>query len=490
MFMKSSPEYEKLVKEIERQAKAGMPAKDIAKQLGNNDLVSQLDENLREQLQSEVDTKCSKYDEATKKQVNQIQLQIKYFDEQVEPLKTNKSNKITAIQYMAELKLAGKIAVEDVVIVKQEDKDGALQYLVVDRDAKPVATIGEDFSVQIDENYLQQYEGYIGKPGEQTEQQKEIFDYDKVKPKEGDAPDRESKKYYKCEQIQEQEEEKKKNIDDKKKKFSHTRQDVGADITAIVEIENKEELAAILDTDIPSVTNAYIVKFSDGATRICLEQGETIKEIASDIHTQQIEAALRKTMNLEDIDGTKLRSNEFRAAEKPDSDKQLVIINPEHSGRDQVVESDGATGRVRSGEFVKNSDGKMVQVKGSVLYPQNIQMETDLKNYEKQETELDEAIDASDKLEKLLEAARLQAEIESIRKSDINVKDKYNMLNEKRRDLEDVLDELGMDYEDAEKELEEAGEDVPDVEEPDTDDDGDRGGRLTPEEEALRRNHM
>lgn len=467
--MKGSPEYEKLRKELKEQVKAGVPARDLIKQL---DAIP--DENLKSQVQSEIATENSKYDKKTNDMKNQLQLQIKYFEKQTKPLKINESNRITAIQYFKTLKLGGHIAANDVAVVKQEGQDRIPQYLVVGGDTMPVATIGDDFSIQIDKNYLQQYEGFIGKPGEQTEQQKELYDYDKD---------------YKCEQIQEEEQGKKKRIDDKKKKFSHTKQYIGEDIVAIVEIQNKSELAAILDSDIPSVTNAYIVKFSDGSTRICLEKGETVTEIGSDIHTKQVETALGSSMNLEGMDGTKLRGSEFRAAEKKDSDKQLIIIDPEHSERNQVIESDGTTGKVRSGEFVKNDDGKMVQLKGSVLYPENIQTEIDLKNYTKQDTELDAAIDAQDRLAKLLEAARLQAEIDSIRKSDINIKDKHNMLNEKRRELEDVLTELGMDYEDVEEELEAAGEETPDVDYPDTDDDGDRTIE-TPEEAALRRNHM
>ncbi len=448
----STPEYEKLRKELKRQVKAGVPAKDLLKQL---DEIS--DENLRGQVQEEITAEGVNYEKRFNNIGNQLQLQIQYFKNKVAPLKSNKENKITGIQYLKELRLAGKIAVNDVAVVKQQGKDRLPNYLVVGQDAKTVATIGDDFSIQIDETFLQQYEGYIGKLGEQTEQQKDFYDYDKE---------------YKCEQVQEQEESKKKGVEEKKKKLSHTKQHTGEDIVAIVEIQNKSELAAILDTDIPSVTNAYIVKFEGGATKICLEQGETVTEIGSDIHTQQIEKALGETMNLGAMDGTKLRANEFRAAEKEDSDKQLIIIDPEHSGTDKVIESDGSTGRVRSGEFVKNANGKMVELKGSVLYPQNIQMETDMKNYVMQEphSELDDAIESQMRLELLLEAARIKAEIDSIRNSDINVKDKHNMLNEKRRDLEDVLSELGMDYEDVEEELEAAGEDVPDVDDPDADD--------------------
>lgn len=399
------------------------------------------------------------------KRDNQIALQRKYFKEKADSLKINPDNKIISIRYLKSLVLAGKIAAEDVAVIKQQEKGGENKYLVLDKDAKPVATIDKDFNIQIDPGYMKQYEGYVGLPGKQTESQKDMYDYDRQ---------------YKCEHIEEQEHDKKQQVEDKKRKFSHLRQDIGPDITAIIEIENKAELGAVLDQDIPSNTRAYIVQFSDGTTRICLEQGETVKEVATDVHTRQIEDALGKSLNMNNLDGTKFRANEFRAAEKSDSDKQLIIINPESSGRDQVIESEGTTGRVRTGTFVKDSEGKMTQLKGNILYPEGIQTEIDLQNYVKQDTSLDEAIEAQMRLDLIKEAQRLKSEIESIKKSDINVKDKHNMLNEKRNELEDILAELGMDYDDAEEVLEHSEDDSPDT------DDGERV-RRTPEEEALAR---
>ena len=416
------------------------------------------------------DLKKKNIEKIVQKIDNQLELQKDVFGKEANALKTSPENKIISIKYLKSLVLAGRIAVEGVAVVKQQEKSEESKYLVLDKDAKPIATIDGDFTIQIDPDYMKQYEEHIGVPGEQTESQKDTYDYDKQ---------------YKCEQIEEQENVKKKAIEDKKKKFSQMKQDIGADITAIVEIENKAELGAILDQDIPSNTRAYIVQFSDGATRICLEQGETVKEVATDVHTRQIEQALGEFLDMDRLDGAILRSKEFRATKNKGSGNQGIVISPESSGRDQVIESEGTTGRARTGIFVENPEGKKTQLTGSILYTDEIQTELDLQNYVSQETPLNNAIEAQIRLDLIKEAQRLRAEIESIQNSNMNLKDKHNMLNEKRAELNHVLEKLEMNYDDPDVDLEteQSGEDVPDT------DDGDRD-RITPEEEALKRNYL
>lgn len=142
-----------------------------------------------------------------------------------------------------------------------------------------------------------------------------------------------------------------------------------------------------------------------------------------------------------------------------------------------------------------NQDGKMVQIKGSVLYPQDIQMETELKNYVTQEppTPLDNAIFAAVRVEKLKEAADLMEKIEATRNADIDVEYKDALLSEEKRELGCVLAELGMEYDEVEekmnvdisagtkKEIEEIKEGV---------DEGGEREPETPEERAKRALHL
>lgn len=406
---------------------------------------------------------------------NKLALQRNFFKGKTLPLKRKEDDKILSIQYFKSLVLAGNLAVEDVCAIKRQDKDGNIEFAIMDRDVQTIATVREDYSIDIKDEFLQQYEAFIGKRGEQTPGQREIYDFEEP---------------HVCKQIEGAEEAKKLNIKAIKAKAAVSNNCKTQDIVAIVEVKNKAELGAVLDQDIPSVCNAYIIKFSDGSTRICIEQGETMKPVASDIHTRQIEDALGKNLDMNKLDGTGFRANEFRAAENKETDNQLVVIDYESNDRDKVISTDGATGRVRTAEFIKNDDGKMVEVKGSVKHPSDIELETDLENYVQQDTDMDEAMEALNRLAKIEEAQAIMAEIQAIMDSDLPVKDKVNMSNQKQHDLADVLGELGIEYnfvdiEDPD-ETQEVAETL-DGEEAELKNVMYRGERLTPEEEALKK---
>lgn len=256
-----------------------------------------MDDKTKSEMEQEV---IRDYNDKMSKLANQIKLQIEHFKKEANQLKTDDENTIKAIQYFEEFQLTDNIAVQDVALIK-EQAENELKYLVLDRELKKVATINEDFTIEINPEYLKHYESYIGKPGEQTPGQQECYDYEAS---------------HKCQQLQEQEQEKEEAVDEKKRKIAQLEDQPESEISSIVEITNKSELGAILNTDIPSVSSVYIVKFKNGDTKICIEQGESMEELACDIRTQQVEDAIGKHMDIDKLDGTKLRANELKSRSK------------------------------------------------------------------------------------------------------------------------------------------------------------------------------
>ena len=94
-------------------------------------------------------------------------------------LEVKAEEKIVGIEKIENINIGGNLNKSNVFVIKMQDKDGKVYHIIADKDLNKIATIANDGIVQLSEREKKLWEEFIGKPGEQTEGQKQYYDFDK-----------------------------------------------------------------------------------------------------------------------------------------------------------------------------------------------------------------------------------------------------------------------------------------------------------------------
>lgn len=282
-------------------------------------------------------------------------------------LEVDNSEKIIGIDYKDKIDLGGELTRKSVFVVKLQDSEGKIHYLVSDKDFNRIATIANDGKIELSPREKQLWEQFIGKENEQTAEQKKYYDFDKeyfldeYKEQEKEvedeeletdkAEDEEEKEIKEDEGEPEEKEQMQKNEkqqnnqneqDEEKQEIAKSIDINSRQIKTIIKIEDRENFGKAIDKKL--YADAFIVKYGNNKIKLMhansrgeyseisgLEYSEFSGEVLEQLHINKTNSkATIKQGDLTTIRGESRKDN-FVIVREKDPNKGIAIRNTENA---------------------------------------------------------------------------------------------------------------------------------------------------------------
>lgn len=101
---------------------------------------------------------------------------IKHLEQKLE---LSENEKIIDIKFVDTINLGGDLNRNSVFAVKVQNKEGEITHIITDKDCNKVANIDKNGKISLSEKEIEMWKQFIGKPEEQTPEQKKRYDFEK-----------------------------------------------------------------------------------------------------------------------------------------------------------------------------------------------------------------------------------------------------------------------------------------------------------------------
>lgn len=101
---------------------------------------------------------------------------IKHLEQKLE---LSENEKIMDIKFVDTINLGGDLNRNSVFALKVQNKEGEITHIIIDKDCNKSANIDKDGKISLSEKEIEMWKQFIGKPGEQTPEQKKRYDFEK-----------------------------------------------------------------------------------------------------------------------------------------------------------------------------------------------------------------------------------------------------------------------------------------------------------------------
>lgn len=243
--------------------------------------------------------------------------------------------KIIDIEFKDTINLGGDLNRNSVFAVKVQNKEGKISHIIIDKDCNKVADIDKDGKITLSEKEIEIWKQFIGKPGEQTSDQKKRYDFEKEYILE-EYKTNENKSVGNDAPVVPMKDETKTHPQDENKQKAADALNVNETaIIAMIKIEDRETFGQAINKKL--YADAYIVRYGNNKTKI-MQMSSTGKLTELEgIESNEFNLEVLEQLNLDKANKTqKIKSGDLTTIRTEDPKSSYVVIR-EHDSKNGIV---------------------------------------------------------------------------------------------------------------------------------------------------------
>lgn len=256
-------------------------------------------------------------------------------------LELQEDQKIIDVEFVDTMNLGGDLNRNSIFAVKIQNKNKEITHIIIDKDCNKVADIDKDGKITLSEREIEIWKQFIGKPGEQTPDQKKRYDFEK-------------------EYILEQYKTNEKSVgNDTSVATKHKDKTVGNDahvvpaknqdkqkaaealntnetaIIAMIKIEDRETFGQAINQKLHA--DAYIVKYGNNKTKIMqMDSKGKLRELEG-LESNEFNLEVLEQLNLDKATNSqKIKSGDLTTIRTEDNKYSYVVVR-EHDSKNGIV---------------------------------------------------------------------------------------------------------------------------------------------------------
>lgn len=279
-------------------------------------------------------------------------------------LELQEDQKIIDIEFKDTINLGGDLNRNSIFAVKIQNKNKEITHIIIDKDCNKVADIDKDGKITLSEREIEIWKQFIGKPGEQTPDQKKRYDFEK-------------------EYILEQYKTNEKSVgndalvvpikDKTKTRPKDTEKQKAADalkvnetaIIAMIKIEDRETFGQAINQKLHA--DAYIVRYGNNKTKIMqMDSKGKLRELEG-LESNEFNLEVLEQLNLDKANKTqKIKSGDLTTIRTEDPKSSYVVVREHDSKNGIVVVNSGNETQM----YTFNDEGKdnIKEIETSIKY--------------------------------------------------------------------------------------------------------------------------
>lgn len=276
----------------------------------------------------------------TKQKVQDLTSILKELEQKLE---LQEDQKIIDIEFKDTIKLGGDLNRNSVFAVKVQNKEGEISHIIIDKDCNKVADIDKDGKITLSEKEIEIWKQFIGKPGEQTPDQKKRYDFEKeyileeyktnetvVEVADLGDPQNNSKNSrgdFNRSDIRPQ--------DTEKQKAAEALNTDETAIIAMIKIEDRETFGQAINQKLHA--DAYIVRYGNNKTKIMQMNSKGKLTELEGIESNEFNLEVLEQLNLDQMNETqKIKSGDLTTIRTEDPKSSYVVVR-EHDSKNGIV---------------------------------------------------------------------------------------------------------------------------------------------------------
>lgn len=259
-------------------------------------------------------------------------------------LELPEEQKIIDIEYKDTINLGGDLNRNSVFAVKVQNKNGEITHIIIDKDCNKIADIDKDGKITLSEKEIELWKQFIGKPGEQTPDQKKRYDFEKEYILEEYKTNEKSVGVDAPADKKNKDENKEKKIarpqDEKKQKAADALNVNETAIIAMIKIEDRETFGQAINKKLH--TDAYIVRYGNNKTKIMqMSSNGKLTELEG-LESNDFNLEVLEQLNLDKANGTqKIKSGDLTTIRTEDPKSSYVVVREHDSKKGIVIVNSG-----------------------------------------------------------------------------------------------------------------------------------------------------
>lgn len=293
-------------------------------------------------------------------------------------LELSEDEKIIDIEYKDAISLGGDLNRNSIFAVKVQNKNNEITHIIIDKDCNRVADIDKDGKIKLSEKEIEIWKQFIGKPGDQTPEQKKRYDFEKEYILE------EYKMNEKSEEIDDHADEKtvgrakarppKQLQDENKKKAADSLNISETAIIAMIKIEDKETFGQAINQKL--YADAYIVRYGNNKTKIMqMNSSGKLSELEG-LESNEFNLEVLEQLNLDNAKGNqKIKAGDLTTIRTEDQRYSYVVVREHDSKNGIVIVNSGNETQM----YTFDDEGKesLQEIETSIKYKIDNETETD-----------------------------------------------------------------------------------------------------------------
>lgn len=282
-----------------------------------------------------------------------------------EKLELPEKQKIIAIEAKDDINLGGELNRKSVFVIKIQDENGEFYHIVTDKETNQIATILKDGKVELSDREKQLWEKFVGKEGNQTPEQKKIYDFEEEYFLEE----------YKTEEIKKQDKKEEKNKKQDKKEDSKEQEDekkaaesLKVEDTAIIsmiKIEDRETFGQAINTKL--YADAYIVRYGNNKTKIMQSTSDGKLREISGLKTNEFNSEVIEQLNMKKTgNNQKIKPGDLTTIKTEDDKYNYIVVREKDANKGIVIVNSTDTTKV----YTFDDEGKenLREIETSIQY--------------------------------------------------------------------------------------------------------------------------
>lgn len=268
----------------------------------------------------------------TKQKAQDIASILKELEQKLE---LTEEQKIIDVEFVDTINLGGDLNRNSVFAVKVQNKNKEITHIIIDKDANKVADIDKDGKIKLSEKEIEKWKQFIGKPGEQTPEQKKRYDFEKEY----------ILKQYKTNEKTLDSKNKDKNVgndahvvstkDTDKQKAAEALNTNETAIIAMIKIEDRETFGQAINKKLHA--DAYIVRYGNNKTKIMQMNSKGKLTELDGIESNEFNLEVLEQLNLDKINETqRIKPGDLTTIRTEDPKSSYVVVR-EHDSKNGIV---------------------------------------------------------------------------------------------------------------------------------------------------------
>ncbi len=279
----------------------------------------------------------------TKQKAQDITSIIKHLEEKLE---LTEDQKIIDVEFVDTINLGGDLNRNSVFAVKVQNKNKEITHIIIDKEANKVADIDKDGRIKLSEKEIEKWQQFIGKPVEQTPEQKKRYDFEKEyileeyktneKTVGNDAlvvPNNNEKNVEACRGDHWSSDARPK--DTEKQKAAEALNTDETAIIAMIKIEDRETFGQAINKKLHA--DAYIVRYGNNKTKIMQMNSKGKLTELEGLESNEFNLEVLEQLNLDKTSKSqKIKSGDLTTIRTEDPKSSYVVVR-EHDSKNGIV---------------------------------------------------------------------------------------------------------------------------------------------------------